>query len=326
MTTRTQEINALVVEMQTYVTMGDWDNAEATNHRIESLCREDLNESYGFQFVAPGTVYQHWVQHNEVKVKPQLGSDIDPITPNDELGYSDHEILARRVKWMPGQTMSRAAMIEQLEAWRLEAIELEMGMCALKLMEAKEDLVNLGEPELPAQANDIVRQCLLAMAEKKSQNVMTGRYGTRAVIRKEHPLDAAMKHHTGNKGVIQMEIPEGEKPMDIYGYPADIVTDKPCVSPYFQATKPECYNVTLQTNQSAVDEVNAQKLRTQTFVNIVPQEHAVRMVNDLQHLINITDDTAYAEALSNEVRRLSLFANGDVKSTLDVNFAWIYHE
>ena len=343
MTTRAQEINALIVEMQTYVTIGDWDNAEATNHRIESLCRDDLNEMFGFVVTVPGTVYEFWVKQVEINkmlggtpAKPQLGPDIDPITPDDE--FSDHAILARHIKWMPGQSMTRRAMIQQLEFWRLEAVELGLGMCALKLMEAKEDLEDLGEPELPAQANNIVRECLIVMAEKKSQNIMAGRYGTRAVtrneqpigrVRQEHPLDTKMVHYTGCKGIVRSTIPHDEMPKDAHGNTPDILFEgRPAVipeRPSFGLNK-EHYDITLQTNQSAVDEVNAQKLRTKTFVNIVPQEQAVRMVNDLQHLINITDDDAYAEALSNEVRRLSLFANGDVKSILDINFAWTYHE
>ena len=175
-----------------------------------------------------------------------------------------------------------------------------------------------------------VGECLIAMAERKSQNAMIGRH---------------TQQPTGRmKGLVQMEIPEGEMPVDIYGKPADIVIDKLAIIPerpsfrinkeeaialmgsYTQPTKPEGYNVKFDTNQTAVDKLNAQKLRTKTFVNIVPQDQAVRMVNDLQHLANITDDANYYEALMKEIERLKLFANGDVKSITDINFAWTYHE
>lgn len=374
------------------------DEASVTMQELEVAAKKACLEITGLEFIATPTTWNDFLmvlEKNNTYGYSALGPDIDPITPHDEPGYSDHAILARRVKWMPGSVATRGEMIQRLELWRLEAVELELGLCALKLMEAKEDLIALGEPELPAQVNNIIGDCLMRMAEKKSQNIMAGRYGTRALLRNEQP--------TGRlKGLVRTTFPQDEMPsllrddcknkkyhdkptmaqtwkmsrIEYVAYLKTLIpevkegtaasavlhsnisglltmtdeeynwskgqaysglerlikeitfndTPKPCVSPYLQATKPEGYNITLQTNQSAVDEVNAQKLRTKTFVNIVPQEQAVRMVNDLQHLINITDDDAYAEALSNEVRRLSLFANGDVKSILDVNFAWTYHE
>lgn len=248
-------------------------------------------------------------------IKPQLGPDIDPITSNDELN-SDHEILARRVKWIPGPTLTRAEIIQMLEKWRLEAVELGLGMCALKLMEEKETFERLGEPELSVESNDIIRACLMQMAEKRSQNVMGGHL----------------------KGVVQTGIPENEMPTNIHGKPADIIMDKlaiiperpdfsiPSMGSYMTPTKPAPHNVRYETNQSAMDKINAEKDRTEAFINIVPQELAVRMINDLQHLCSISDDINYVTALCNEMRRLSLFANGEVKSLNDINFAWIYRK
>lgn len=502
------------------------DEAAVTMQELEVVAKEACMEITGLEYIATPTTWDDFLKilekNNqdgfssrgsdfEVPIEParpgsteerfnlmmtqhytekgQLGPDIDPITPFDEFP-------ARYVQWVAGQPMVRGAMINQLEAWRLEAVELGLGLCALKLMEAKEDLVNLGEPELPEACNNIVRDCLMRMAEKKGQNVMASRYGTRSVIRggnegrnvqtigrlhkpavnpvivnytgrKRHPFDTiidpeapefnAEQHiieltrnlersalagqlvmwqtqcvslklvaqagifakevetlgslsdadydaleekvspsvlsaviylsevHSRNaeavtlkpmrnigetevpfegmglKGIIQMEIPEGEMPMDIYGKSPDILMpkqvikserpdfgilpmtpsvllregcknekyhDKPLMEmgSYLQPTKPEGYHIKVENNQTAVNNLNAQKLRTRTFTSIVPQELAQRMINDIQHLINITNDADYAEALSNEVRRLQLFANGDVKSLSDVNFAWVYHE
>lgn len=157
----------------------------------------------------------------------------------------------------------------------------------------------------------------------------------------EERFNGVMAQHYGLtklKGVVQTGVPENEMPTDIHGKPADITMDKlaiipkrpdfgiPSMGSYMTPTKPAPHNVRYETNQSAMDKINAEKDRTEAFINIVPQELAVRMINDLRHLCSISDDINYVTALCNEMRRLSLFANGEVKSLNDINFAWIYRK
>lgn len=376
------EIRALVVKMQDLITRYEFEELEELNESLENLCRRDLNEMMGCVVTVPGTVYAAWSEYmdrpktipnklvGESEVygsdslyavlpgsteerfngimaqhygltKPQLGPDIVPITPNDELDSG-------RVKFAQGHSITRAQLIQKLEEWRLEAVELGLGLCALKLMEEREVVERLGEPNAIGFASQVVGACLMRMAEKRSQDILAGRYGTRAVIRNEQPTGRSKETrnigeveipYTGRlKGVVQTSIPENEMPTDIHGKPADIIIDKlaiiperpdfgiPLMGSYMDPTKPAPHNVRYETNQPAMDKIKAEKERTEIFVSIVPQEYAARMINDLQHLISITEDVDYGAVLCNEVRRLSLFANGNVKSLNDINFAWIYHK
>lgn len=59
------------------------------------------------------------------------------------------------------------------------------------------------------------------------------------------------------------------------------------------------------------------------FTHVMSAEHATRLINDLNHLIEITSDAEYAEALSKEVQRLQYIADGKITKPSDVDYKWV---
>lgn len=451
-------IRSMIVEIHKDIMRGDWDNVESNTEHLETLCREDMILLTGNKdLVAVASWFESWSVTTEGMKDPNDESDpivksvlntaqndyprhlsvrhtgeselsrFDWVLPKniEERFDADADPASSRVQFAQGYPLTRAKLIQKLEEWRLEAVELGLGMCALKLMEEKEAVERLGEPEAIAFANQVVGTCLRAMAEKRSQDIMAERlntnstmfrkayqmnreqyieflqnwrgealkvnmfpetqildahinnlwgmtdeqykawkltsndaiassiqriaqklarvimgdekFGTRAVIRNEQPTGRSKETrnigeveipYTGRlKGIAKRVISPDELPTDESGAVADInVHDKPLMGSYLQSTKPEGYSNKLTTNQPAMERLTAEKEMLQVFCTILSKEMADRLARDLEHLINITDDAEYAEAISQEVRRIRLFAEGRIKTLSDVNFAWVYHD
>lgn len=237
--------------------------------------------------------------------------------------------------------MNREEYIEFLRNWRDEALKVDM-LPETQILDGHiNNLWGMTDEQYKGwkQTKDSAIASSIQRIAKKLARVIMGdeKFGTRAVIRNEQPTGRSKETrnigeveipYTGRlKGIVQRGVSLNELPTDESGAVADInVHDKPLVGSYLQPTKPEGYRTKLTTNQPAMERLTAEKEMLQVFCTILSKEMADRLARDLEHLINITDDAEYAEAISQEVRRIRLFAEGHIKTLSDVNFAWVYHD
>lgn len=194
--------------------------------------------------------------------------------------------------------LSREVMISQLGMWQIQCNSLKLVAQALIFAKEIERLESMSDEvydALDKKENPDVIGAVICLSEVHARNAVGG----------------------GLKGIIQIDIPKEEMPQDTHGKPADTLMDPTNVAPY---------SANFETNQPAMERLTAEKEMLQVFCTILSKEMADRLARDLEHLINITDDAEYAEAISQEVRRIRLFAEGRIKTLSDVNFAWVYHD
>ncbi|QBZ70698.1 hypothetical protein pETSU_117 [Edwardsiella phage pEt-SU] len=218
--------------------------------------------------------------------------------------------------------LSREVMISQLGMWQIQCNSLKLVAQALIFAKEIERLESMSD------------EVYDALDKKENPDVINAV----VYLSKVHAKNARA---ADLKGVVQIDIPESEMPQDIYGKPADVqigfsgITTKPGngIPLLRDGCKNEKYHdkplmgsyLTPPTQPQSTAQINAEKEMFQTFCTILSKEMADRLARDLEHLINITDDAEYAEAISQEVRRIRLFAEGRIKTLSDVNFAWVYH-
>lgn len=237
--------------------------------------------------------------------------------------------------------MNREQYIEFLQGWRKNAVETAMTSEIQAFDLCIKDLGNITDEQYKdwkVMKQGDIATTIQRVAKKLARGIMGDeKFGTRAVIRNEQPTGRSKETrnigeveipYTGRlKGIAKRVISPDELPTDESGAVADInAHDKPLMGSYLQSAKPEGYSSKLTTNQPVMERLTAEKEMLQVFCTILSKEMADRLARDLEHLINITDDAEYAEAISQEVRRIRLFAEGRIKTLSDVNFAWIYHD
>lgn len=258
----------------------------------------------------------------------------EPLFPAEEC---DDSVVDPR-RHILGATMylSRANMMLQLEMWQNQAARFKLVAQGLIFAKEIDRLKSITDDEysgLEQKVNPDVIKAVIYLGEKHTQNVLASRHKAR----NEQPTGRSKETrnigeveipYTGRlKGIAKRVISPDELPTDESGAGADInAHDKPLMGSYLQPTKPEGYRTKLTTNQPAMECLTVEKEMLQVFCTILSKEMADRLARDLEHLINITDDAEYAEAISQEVRRIRLFAEGRIKTLSDVNFAWIYHD
>ncbi|AEV89623.1 hypothetical protein OBP_186 [Pseudomonas phage OBP] len=78
----------------------------------------------------------------------------------------------------------------------------------------------------------------------------------------------------------------------------------------------------LKHHPSVVNE----QYRSKAFLNVMPAEHAEKLMKNMQVMLNLMseqDDPEYYESVKTEIKRLRYIAEGAIKSHRDVNSKWV---
>ena len=108
------------------------------------------------------------------------------------------------------------------------------------------------------------------------------------------------------KGVVVNPIPDSELPTDAAGNKAKLLLP--------EGLPNQCFA-----------EFASDLKKTKAFTNVIEAKMAQRLINDLQSLIDLTNDEGYIRALQSEIKRLKYIASGEITKPSDVNYAWVIH-
>ena len=239
----------------------------------------------------------------------------EPLFPLEE--HSDSVVDPRRHILGATMYLSRANMILQLEMWQNQAAHFKLvgqSLIFAKEIDRLKSITDDEYGELEQKVNPGVVKAVIYLSEKHTQNVLAARRNATT--------------ETGSlKGIAKRAILPDELPADESGAIADINThDKPLVGSYLTPpSHTSFHNSAAYYSSKHHPSVVEDQYKTKAFTNVIPAEHAHRMINDLNHLIEITDDNKYAASLSDEVRRLQYIADGRITKPSDVNYAWVIH-
>ncbi|KAB3419174.1 hypothetical protein F9Z84_06610 [Escherichia coli] len=125
---------------------------------------------------------------------------------------------------------------------------------------------------------------------------------------------------------IQKKVEEVNKHSDVSIFSKD--WDELLESKIFECSQDKDTNVPISAVQQKINALKhhpsivEDQHKTLAFTNVIPADMAQRLIGDLEHIVEHTNDEKYISALQAEIKRLGYIAKGEITKPSDVNYAW----